>query len=249
VQPLSAPEWTVLVHEEVPSTNDLAARQPAWTAVRAFRQTAGRGRFRRTWVSDQGGLWFSATLPTPGEPARWAILPLAAGWAVREALLRLGLTGSRLRWPNDLMVGGAKLGGILVERFRGDTAVVGIGLNIANIPEQSAPELEGQVARLNTLLPTGVDVEHVLAAVLARLAEAHEHIREGRIETMLPALNQALAAKRVSVHLNAHEKPPLQGAFLGVDAQGNLLVQPDGATPLRLTPLDVALLRELDNPA
>jgi BirA family biotin operon repressor/biotin-[acetyl-CoA-carboxylase] ligase len=92
--------WTVHEFAEVTSTNALAAHLPPWSAVRADEQTAGRGRSGRPWVSDRGGLWLSAVVPTPGDPAVWALLPLATGWALLTVLHELEVAGARLRWPD-----------------------------------------------------------------------------------------------------------------------------------------------------
>ncbi|WP_269799074.1 biotin--[acetyl-CoA-carboxylase] ligase [Geminisphaera colitermitum] len=149
--------WTLHTAATVPSTNPIAGKQfSAWHALRALTQTASYGRTGRSWTSDPGGLWLSANLPcpatTPAERARWAILPLAAGWAVIDALTALGVTGLRLRWPNDIMTGSRKLAGLLVERFTPDTVTVGIGLNLTNSPEHAHPALAGTTARLADLL-------------------------------------------------------------------------------------------------
>jgi BirA family biotin operon repressor/biotin-[acetyl-CoA-carboxylase] ligase len=94
-------DWTVWEYDSVTSTNLVAAELPAWSAVRAETQTAGRGRFQRKWVSDRGGLWLSAVVPTPSPNGR--ILPLLAGVAVCDVLYGLGVRHLRLRWPNDVM--------------------------------------------------------------------------------------------------------------------------------------------------
>ena len=145
--------WTLHEWDEVSSTNLAAAALPPWSAVRAEVQRAGRGRQGRPWVSDRGGLWFSAVLPTPGNTAPWALLPLAAGWAVLSAVRELGLSTARLRWPNDILVDRRKLAGILVDKFSSDAAVVGIGLNVFNHPAAADPALVDQAICLADLLP------------------------------------------------------------------------------------------------
>src|SRR5579859_3257989 len=96
--------WTLQEYQAVSSTNLVAAALPAWTAVRADTQTAGRGRFQRTWISDQGGLWLSAVVPLNQDDLLRRALPLAAGLAICDALRHLGVHGFRLRWPNDVLV-------------------------------------------------------------------------------------------------------------------------------------------------
>ena len=239
-----APAWQVHAHRLVESTNDLAGQLSGWHAVVADQQTRGRGRYRRHWVSDAGGLWFSAVLPTPGPAERWAILPLAAGWALREMLAGLGVAGTRLRWPNDLMIGPAKLAGILVERFRPDTVVVGLGLNYTNNPAAADPTLAGQVTRLADLVQPLPPREQVLAALLGHLAHAQRCIAAGGLAELLPTLNTAWHTGRVTVTLHPPATAPLTGVFLGVTAAGDLRLRTDDGREHILPPIDVALLRE-----
>jgi len=239
-----SPAWQLQRLDQVESTNDLAGRLPGWHAVTARTQTRGRGRYRRNWVSDIGGIWISATLPTPAPAEQWAVLPLAAGWALRAAIESLGVSGLRLRWPNDLMRGRTKLAGILVERFTPSTAVVGIGINYLNDPVAAAPELAGTVVRLADLLDPLPPEELVIASLLAHLAEAQHRIEIGAVEAFLPALNEAWQIDRVSLQLSS-SRAPVIGKFKGVDAAGNLLVLDESGANRVLSPLDVELLREL----
>ena len=242
--PRAAGGWTVHLHASATSTNDLAAPLPGWHAVVADRQSGGRGRHRRSWVSDQGGLWLSAVLPTPGPAADWAILPLAAGWALRSALADLGVTDTRLRWPNDLMVGPAKLAGILVERFRADTAVVGLGLNLLNQPETHDPALAGQTVRLADLIAPVPVRSVVLDAILERLAHAQRLIADRSVADLLPTLNTAWTGARVAIEIDGRPAP-LTGRLSAVDATGRLQLNADDGTRHHLSPLQVARLREI----
>src|SRR5690606_4226150 len=108
----------------------------------AERQTAGRGRRGRHWASPlAANLYLSASRRYGGGLARLGGLSLAAGTAVAEALRALGASGVQLKWPNDLVIGGRKLGGLLVEGSGEPAgaarAVVGLGLNVR------MPETEG----------------------------------------------------------------------------------------------------------
>lgn len=238
-------DWTLELHGRVSSTNDIAAKLPGWHAVVADTQTGGRGRYRRSWVSDEGGIWLSAVVPTPGPAIDWAMLPLAAGWAVREALASLGVQDLRLRWPNDIMTGRAKLAGILVERFSPRTAVVGLGINYLNRPETEDPSLAGTVARLADLVGRLPSREHVIDAVLDRLARAQRLLAGRATSTLLPVLNEAWTGGRVSLELHGSPEP-LVGRLVAVDASGNLEIHPDHAPAVHISPLAVERLRECD---
>jgi biotin-(acetyl-CoA carboxylase) ligase len=134
--------WKLFECDTAASTNDLARSLPAWSAVRADTQTGGRGRFGRTFVSDRGGLWISAVLPAGGGLAKWAGFSLMVGVHLVRMLEDLRIPSARLRWPNDLMSGRKKLGGLLIEQSAKDVLIVGFGLNISNEPWTSDPALE-----------------------------------------------------------------------------------------------------------
>ena len=181
--------WTVHEVASVDSTNLFAAKLPVWHAVRAEVQTAGRGRFQRVWISDQGGLWLSAVVPSPprsvdlpgpgpgkagsfarphARPAQpW--LPLVAGLALCDALAELGLTGFRMRWPNDVLVRDRKLAGLLLDQFTPDRVVVGVGVNVLNQPEASDAVLQNHATRLADWLPETPGLTEVAAVVLRHL--------------------------------------------------------------------------------
>jgi len=121
----------------------------------ADEQTAGRGRRGRRWHSPAGsGVLFSLALPMRRPVRELGGLSVVAGLAAVRALRALGATEVALRWPNDLLVGGAKLGGILVEtraRGAGSTAVVGIGVNHRTV-QGLATRVGRNVAALDQVL-------------------------------------------------------------------------------------------------
>lgn len=161
--------------DEVDSTNrylkDLPDA-PLGTAVLAARQTAGYGQRGRVWASPPGaGMYLSILTPLPAPPT---LLPLAAGLAARDAVARF-TPEAGLKWVNDVVARGRKLGGVLVEAARG-RAVVGIGLNVMT------PDVEGAIGldALSAAPPTPEALaEHVIAALDARLAAWTAHGPEG----------------------------------------------------------------------
>lgn len=236
--------WLLRELESVDSTNDAAASLPAWNAIRADRQSAGRGRYRRTWVSDAGGLWISAVVPTGPAEDGWAALPLAAGWAVCAALEDFGVPSPRLRWPNDVLVGSRKIAGLLADVFRPGLAVVGIGVNVTNHPEHDDPALAGQVARVADWAAPVPALRTVAAAVLERLEEAVRVMEAGGFAALVPRVNGRWQAPRaVRVELDSGV---VEGWFEAVDAAGRLRLRlPDGGLALH-EPHRVIMLRERD---
>ena len=128
------PGVEVRVIERCSSTNDLALKAAAPALIAAEEQTAGRGRRGRRWHSAPGaGITFSLSRKVSRPIRELPALSLVAGVAVARALRALG-TDVRVKWPNDLLVGGAKLGGILVETRSSGHAVIGIGINCRPMP-------------------------------------------------------------------------------------------------------------------
>lgn len=128
------------VVESCASTNDLArmlgeAGYPHGTWVSAREQTGGRGRLGRTWQSMRGNLFLSVVVRV-GARERWTWIPIAAAGAIADELARERPVS--IKWPNDLWLGQAKLGGILCEAVGskdGAFVIVGIGVNCASAPQ------------------------------------------------------------------------------------------------------------------
>jgi len=239
--------WRAHVFEEIESTNTCAGPLPAWSVVRADTQTGGRGRTPdRRWVSGEGGLWLSAVLPCPGSRTKWELLPLAAGWAIVGALRGFGVPDLRLRWPNDIMIGRRKLAGLLVERYRNDTAVVGVGLNVFNHPELDHPELAGQTARLADLVPGAYTVDDTARLVLRALRRMHVHLLGAGFRVVADELNHAWGEpRRVEVTLTGRAHT-IEGLFQGIDQHGRLRIVTGREGPQTYDATQVALLRELE---
>lgn len=139
----------ILRYESLPSTNSEALSQarkgaPEGLCVVADEQTDGRGRHGRKWVSAEGaGLYFSAVLRPKLDPKDLPLLTLAAAVAVNDVLKELYGISTDIKWPNDLLVEGRKIAGILAETAEtgdGTAVVVGIGINLrsSHLPEELA---------------------------------------------------------------------------------------------------------------
>jgi BirA family biotin operon repressor/biotin-[acetyl-CoA-carboxylase] ligase len=171
------------------------------------------------------------------------MLPLAAGLALCETFSQLGLSGHRLRWPNDIMVGPAKLAGILVERIRPETAVVGIGINLTNRPETADPALAGTVARLADLLASPPSLSTLRDLVLVEIVRAHSMLAADKPELLVSGLEHYW--RPIPVRVSIREGcADLEGRFAGVDRAGRvLLATPSGQ--LAFAAHEVELLREI----
>jgi BirA family transcriptional regulator, biotin operon repressor / biotin---[acetyl-CoA-carboxylase] ligase len=186
-----------------------ATGAPHGTLVTATEQTAGRGRQGRTWMAPPGrALLASVVLRDPP-----ALLTLATGLAVAD----VAGPRARLKWPNDVLVAGEKLAGVLVEaRPQDGWAVVGIGINVAVRPDDLPAGLRGRAA---TLGREPADVESVLGQLLAAL-ERWTAAPAADVLAAWPA-RDALAGREVAWSDG-------RGRVVGLDDQGRLLVETAG---------------------
>jgi BirA family biotin operon repressor/biotin-[acetyl-CoA-carboxylase] ligase len=162
--------FTITRYPILTSTNDLvlecmrAGVARIGDVVVAGEQAVGRGRQGRTWHSQPGALLFTVVLPCFPERLGW--MSLATGIAMAQALRGLGVPVG-VKWPNDLILEGRKLGGILTESNRMDMVAVGVGINVRN-PLPVDPEVARKAARLADAYPW-IEPEQVLSAGLRRL--------------------------------------------------------------------------------
>jgi BirA family biotin operon repressor/biotin-[acetyl-CoA-carboxylase] ligase len=224
------PSWSFQSFDELPSTQDVAivaARDgvPGPLAVIAKRQTAGRGRAGRLWTAPEGNLNFSAMVrpkPAPLLAAAWALL---AGVAVYEAIAGLLPVADRLmlKWPNDLLLDGAKLAGVLIDSSLAqdgtvDWVVIGVGVNVA-----SAPRVEGRAT--SCLADAGVAASpealaHRLMAEIDRWREVpFAAVREGWLARAHPI------GTRLRVQTGDQV---IEGAFAGLSEDGKLRLEGAG---------------------
>ena len=194
-------------HRLADSTNErakalAAAGAPHGTLVTAAEQTAGRGRQGRSWLAQAGAAVLMSVVLRPPPEA----LPLAAAVAVAEAVP----VETAIKWPNDVLVDGRKLAGILVEgRPQEGWVVLGIGLNVSGIPEE--------VADIAASLGDA-DRDEVLAALLERL--------EARLASPLEEVLDEWR-RRDALHGRQIAWDGGAGVAAGIDADGALLVDTD----------------------
>ena len=235
--------WKLLRYEEVASTNDVARMMPPWTAVRAIAQTAGRGRFGRSFVSDAGGLWLSATLPAAGGAKYWSGFSLMVGHHLLVALRKLDVPDVRLRWPNDLMSGKRKLAGLLIEQGTRQTLTVGVGINVHNAPWQQDASLAETTTRLAALSAIVPNLDALAVIVLDALAHAHHAMLEEGLDSAIRELNRHWTAGKVEI--STIDGETINGNFLGLDPEANLRIL-TSADRKRLVPHHhVARLKEV----
>lgn len=231
----------VTVLEQVDSTNsELARRAPAEQhghALLAERQAAGRGRGARRWHSPPGGnVYLSFGWRFARAPANLAALPLAVAVALAETLAASGLPGAGIKWPNDILAGGRKLSGILVEsqaRGGGTRVIAGIGINVRMAGDEAAAAIDRPWTDLESELPPQrlpVDRNRLVSALLDRLIAAFDRFEQSGFETFRARYEalDVLAGRSVLLEQTDGE---VRGVAHGVDAAGYLRIElPGGET-------------------
>jgi BirA family biotin operon repressor/biotin-[acetyl-CoA-carboxylase] ligase len=232
--PAESSRLLVEIVDEVDSTNsELLRREPLlpprsaadaiWLVAR--RQTAGRGRRQRAWISREGDSLTASFAREIEGPARLGGLSLVAGLAIADALAAAGVAGLRLKWPNDLHLADGKAGGILCEaRGRGKLTriVIGCGLNLKRPPDAQAltqpfAGLFGQGGPPDPDALSRAIGEALLAATDRLLADGFAPFMASWSERDL------LSARPVVIH---HDDGERHAIARGVDRDGALLVEP-----------------------
>ncbi|HEY9736863.1 MAG TPA: biotin--[acetyl-CoA-carboxylase] ligase, partial [Trichocoleus sp.] len=208
------PKFRLHLYDCVTSTNTVAwdlVNQgcPAGTVVIAQRQEAGRGQWGRPWQSPLGGLYLSLVLQPEVPVERSSQLTLAAAWGLSTSFSNLGLP-VQIKWPNDLVVQGRKLGGVLTEtRVEGQqitTAVVGVGLNVTNpVPPTGISTAELRQIDSSEALNPLVSLETVAAIALYGLNQGYLYWQSQGAAALLAAYRANLANLGQIVVLDGHQ--------------------------------------------
>ncbi len=238
---------SVLAFDVLDSTNDEARRRAgagaaAGTVVWALRQEAGRGRRGRRWDSPLGNLYCSLILRPGCAPAAGAQLSLVAALALGEALeaCLVGHPRPQLKWPNDVLLEGRKVAGILLESEAAGAehtawVVVGVGVNVASFPDGT----DYPATSLACEGGAGFSVGEVLQLFLARFQSWYaQWCREGLAPVRAAWLRRAVGLDLpISVRLHGET---ITGTFSGLDDDGALLLLPVGCgKPRRVSAGDV----------
>ena len=213
-------------HRAVTRSTNLDAREGVPGDVfTADEQTAGRGRLDHRWLSAPGAnLMLSAVLDVADlPPEQVATLPLAVGLAVHAAIARFLPGGEiRLKWPNDVLVGGRKIAGILCER-NGDGVIAGVGVNVNQTA--FAPEIADRATSL-AREGASTSVAEMRDAVLAELGRVHGTWRTAGFDALQARYAEVdfLKGRNVSVRQTDDDEAPLTGLCAGVQVDGTLCV-------------------------
>jgi BirA family transcriptional regulator, biotin operon repressor / biotin---[acetyl-CoA-carboxylase] ligase len=242
--------------DTVTSTNDLArdwaeGGAPDLALIVADEQTAGKGRLGRSWLTPRGAaLAFSLVLrPRPGEDAGEGLARLggAAGLGVASAIRTYTGVKPELKWPNDVLLKGKKVCGILTEadwigpRLR--SVVLGIGINVLQGSVPPEDRLQFPATSLEAAAGQKPDRLHLLTEVLA----AFLRWRDKPSAELISEWEANLAFKDIAVRVHPTPGEPYEGHIAGLDPQGRLLLKLDTGQVLHLPSGDISL-RPVDSP-
>ena len=228
--PLKLGWWTYF--PELGSTNDQAldwvkAGAPDWSMVVADSQTSGRGRNERRWVTRPGsGLAISLVLRlTEVETNAVTRFTALAALGLINLLEKMGVS-AEIKWPNDILLGGKKVAGILVEGdWSGDNLnalVVGMGVNVSVGAVPDAKTLRYPATSIEEVLRVPVKRWEILAGVL----ESMQSLRKTLMgETFIDLWNDHLAFRGQLVALKQHNQPVQQVRIIGIDQTGGLRIE------------------------
>ena len=247
--------WSIATEHSATSTSDLAKRAvangaPSGQAFLAIEQTAGRGRYGRHWDSQKGGMYLSVLLRHGVPVAQWFALSFAASLAVLEAVrsqLATHLSSAEmpqtgLKWPNDVIVAGGKISGILLE-VEGKALIVGSGVNIGPVGQVGSQNI-APIA-LADIWPDGAcDLPQpydFATAYLDRLAFWYDRFCQSGFGPIRDAWleNALFLGQHVAVQCDAKV---LSGVFHDLGMDGTMLLLDDLGQTRHITTGDVKLL-------
>jgi len=196
---------------------------PSGTVITASEQSAGRGRRGRDWSAPSGKALLYSAILRPLE-LEHVLLPLSVPVAVCEAIEAAGASEARIKWPNDVWLGEAKVAGVLIEARPPEWAVIGIGVNVAIEPDEFPGHLRWPATSIGG---AGVgEVRDLVSAALGRWVEAPDDL-------VLAEFRRRDALRGRDVSWEGAGVDPGSGIAASVDDRGNLLV--DTATGERIS--------------
>lgn len=223
---------SVRVLECTGSTNgdllETAADHESGSILIAEEQSHGRGRLDRTWISPpRAGLTCSLLLRPHADRLHWGWLPLLTGVAVATAVSRLAEVRAVLKWPNDVLLGGGKAAGILLQ-VSGDAVVIGFGLNVSTRPS----ELPVGAASLASVQGACIDRDPLLRAILREFAAEYERFEDAGGDAEACGLRDAYRNRCDTIDRTVRVAMPrgtdLLGTAVDVAPDGGLVVATSG---------------------
>lgn len=236
----AASDFTAFVLEEIDSTNSeserrLANGEETPFVVASKLQTEGRGRLGRVWHSPQNGnIYLSFAFRPQISPSAMSLFTLWMGINICECINSLCRVASKVKWPNDLLINGKKVAGILTEaRMEADLVrdvVLGVGLNVNSDGAEWPESLQAIATSLRQSADRTFDVNKIVSAVTGRIAIAYNQLQEGKHRELLREKWSRFDSIYGSEITLLQGESRITGTAKGIDASGSLIIEkPDGS--------------------
>ena len=191
-------------------------------------QTKARGRLGKKWESPEGGIWMSLILRPKVPPARIGLITIATGVAIAKSIRSLGLD-AKIKWPNDVLIHGDKISGVLTEvnaTFNEiDWVVVGIGID-SNLKLEDFPEdIRVGTTTLNEELPTDIDENELIAIFLGEFEKVYKLYKDSEIEAILKDWRDLSDTIGKYVNITQTGGKITQGYVVGINNEGSLIIE------------------------
>ena len=228
----------ILCFRKVFSTNSIAkflANHDAeeGTILISEIQTNARGRLGKKWEAPDGGVWMSMILRPQVPPARIGLITLATGVAIAKSIRSLGVD-ARIKWPNDVLIHGKKISGVLTEvnaTFNEiDWIVVGIGIDSNLKLEDFSEDIRIGTTTLTEELPTKVDENELIAVFLNEFEKVYKLYKDGEIETILKDWRDLADTIGKYVNITQTGGKITQGYVVGINHEGSLIIERQDGT-------------------
>ena len=228
----------ILCFRKVFSTNSIAkflANHSAdeGTVLISEIQTKARGRSGKKWEAPDGGVWMSLILRPNVPTARIGLITLATGVAIAKSIRSLGVD-ARIKWPNDVLIHGKKISGVLTEvnaTFNEiDWIVVGIGIDSNLKLEDFSEDIRIGTTTLTEELPAKVDENELIAIFLNEFEKVYELYKDGEIETILKDWRDLADTIGKYVNITQTGGKITQGYVVGINNEGSLIIERQDGT-------------------
>jgi len=243
---------TIHYFHELTSTNDMAKElamkgAKEGTVIVAGTQTHGRGRLGRDWISPEGGLWFSIILRPKVSPRDAPKLTLMMSVAVAKSINKLFDLEVEIKWPNDVLVKGKKVCGVLTETStNGESlnfAVVGVGVN-ANFSLRDFPaSLRGSSTTLKEEMKREIDCEALLRSLLEETEHYYNMFTQGKFNTVLAEWKQLSKFLDSYIEVTSLDEK-FEGWATDIDENGALMIKLRDQTTRKILSGDVTIRKQ-----
>ncbi|WP_407409410.1 biotin--[acetyl-CoA-carboxylase] ligase [Methanobrevibacter sp.] len=222
------------VYDEVGSTNTIAKflsmqDDENGTVIISEKQTKGKGRTGKDWESPLGGIWLSIIIKPDADQSKLPLITLATGVAVAKALEKIGVENPEIKWPNDIMINGRKVCGILTESVskldKIENVIIGVGID-ANIESSQLPdELQKITTTIKDELGRECDENLLIRIFLEEFEQINELFNHENYEKILKEWRKRSYSIGKKVEVRKPFDTPFDAYVIGINEEGTLIVE------------------------